>query len=136
MGALAQESSLAHLHSSTHCTHVHPGYGFLSESPALADALAKCNPPITFIGPSSDTLRLAGDKMLSRRLAASLDVQVAPGTSVVSSDEVRIFAARHDVGYPVMIKALDGGGGRGIRIVGSAEAVDEAIKRCVYGLVL
>ncbi|EKM76463.1 hypothetical protein AGABI1DRAFT_78556 [Agaricus bisporus var. burnettii JB137-S8] len=114
----------------THCTHVHPGYGFLSESPALADALAKCNPPITFIGPSSDTLRLAGDKMLSRKLAACLDVQVAPGTSVVSSDEVRTFAARHDVGYPIMIKALDGGGGRGIRIVGSAEAVDEAVKRC------
>jgi biotin carboxylase len=123
---------LAHLRFSTQCTHVHPGYGFLSESPTLADALTESNPPITFIGPSSDTLRLAGDKVLSRNLAASLDVQVAPGTSVASGDEVRTFAARHDVDYPVMIKALDGGGGRGIRVVESSSAVDEAFKRCVY----
>ncbi|KAF9446437.1 hypothetical protein P691DRAFT_708557 [Macrolepiota fuliginosa MF-IS2] len=115
----------------TQCTHVHPGYGFLSESPALASALAQLSPPITFIGPSPDTLRLAGDKTHSRDLATSLNVQVAPGTRVTVSEEVCAFAARHGVGYPIMIKALDGGGGRGIRVVETASRVDEAFKRCL-----
>ncbi|KXN80936.1 Pyruvate carboxylase [Leucoagaricus sp. SymC.cos] len=113
----------------THCTHVHPGYGFLSESSELANALRSSN--VTFIGPSSDALRLAGDKMLSRNLAVSLDVQVAPGDRVLSSNDVRSFAAREGVGYPIMIKALDGGGGRGIRVVKDASEVDEAFKRCM-----
>lgn len=73
--------------------------------------------------------------MLSRDLATSLNIQVARGTRVASSDEVRVFAAYSDVGYPVMIKALDGGGGRGIRVVDNASEVDEAFKRCVYALV-
>ncbi|KAF5350973.1 hypothetical protein D9756_008255 [Leucocoprinus leucothites] len=111
-----------------HCTHVHPGYGFLSESPALANALAQLQPPITFVGPTADTLRLAGDKVLSRDLAASLGVQVAPGIRVKSSDDVRSFASRSEVHYPVMIKALDGGGGRGIRFVNEASGVEEAFK--------
>ncbi|KAJ3558989.1 hypothetical protein NP233_g11373 [Leucocoprinus birnbaumii] len=113
------------------CTHVHPGYGFLSESPGLATALAQLNPPVTFVGPAPDALRLAGDKMLSRDLATSLGVEVAPGTRVGSSDDVRAFATRSGVGYPIMIKALDGGGGRGIRVVREASEVEEAFKRCL-----
>jgi len=66
--------------------------------------------------------------MHSRDLAASLDVPIAPGTRVSSSDDVRAFV--HTVGFPVMIKALDGGGGRGIRVVESADRVEEAFKRC------
>jgi len=108
---------------------VHPGYGFLSESPALAKDLAKLDPPITFIGPTVSTLRIAGDKMLSRDLAISLGIPVAEGTRVFSSQDIRSFAVLPQVNYPIMIKALDGGGGRGIRIVEDASSVDDAFKR-------
>ncbi|RXW22219.1 hypothetical protein EST38_g3634 [Candolleomyces aberdarensis] len=111
------------------CTHVHPGYGFLSENPELSQALSKCAPAITFVGPSPDTLRIASDKMLSRELATALKVNIAPGRRVSSSQDVLAFGQQ--VGYPVMIKALDGGGGRGIRVVSRAEEVDEAFKRCL-----
>jgi biotin carboxylase len=69
--------------------------------------------------------------MLSRELAISLGVQVAPGVHVTSSIDVRAFAARHGIGYPIMIKALDGGGGRGIRVVNNASGVEEAFKRFI-----
>lgn len=83
---------------------------------------------ITFIGPSPETLRISSDKILSRELATSLNVKVASGTRVSSSTDVHHFAQR--IGYPVMIKALDGGGGRGIRIVRAGDEVEEAFKRC------
>ncbi|KIJ47347.1 hypothetical protein M422DRAFT_45881 [Sphaerobolus stellatus SS14] len=69
----------------TGCTHLHPGYGFLSENPALPLALAKTS--VVFVGPSPDTLKRAADKMLSRELADSLDVQIAPGKRINSADE-------------------------------------------------
>jgi len=109
---------------------VHPGYGFLSESPDLANDLSQLDPPITFIGPTVSTLRLAGDKMLSRDLVNSLGIPIAEGTRVFSSEDVRSFAALPQVNYPIMIKALDGGGGRGIRLVDDASSADEAFKRC------
>ncbi|KAF9554220.1 hypothetical protein CPC08DRAFT_753802 [Agrocybe pediades] len=110
----------------TQCTHVHPGYGFLSENPALPLAL---DSSITYIGPSPSTLRIASDKMLSRDLADSLNVPIAPGRRVQSSHEARDFA--RSTGYPVIIKALDGGGGRGIRIVNEEGLLEEAFKRCI-----
>ncbi|KAG5642641.1 hypothetical protein DXG03_002380 [Asterophora parasitica] len=100
------------------------GYGFLSESPALAQALPDS---ITFIGPSTETLRLSSDKMLSRDLATSLGVAIAAGVGVRTTDDVRAFARAQ--GFPVMIKALDGGGGRGIRIVEIDNDVEEAFNR-------
>ncbi|KAG9218012.1 hypothetical protein CCMSSC00406_0008789 [Pleurotus cornucopiae] len=111
------------------CTHIHPGYGFLSESPVLAEECAKSEPPIVFIGPSIETLRIASDKMLSRELASSANVNIAAGTRVATSDDVRAFVAK--VGYPVMIKALDGGGGRGIRVVEQEDTLEESFKRCM-----
>ncbi|KAF9494798.1 carboxylase:pyruvate/acetyl-coa/propionyl-CoA [Pleurotus eryngii] len=111
------------------CTHIHPGYGFLSESPVLAAECAKSEPPIVFIGPSIETLRIASDKMLSRELASSANVNIAAGTRVATSDDVRAFVAK--VGYPVMIKALDGGGGRGIRVVEQEDTLEESFKRCM-----
>lgn len=118
---------------STGCTHVHPGYGFLSESPKFA-SLFRPGPSssITFIGPSVETLKIASDKMLSRELAVSLGVSVAPGTRVSSVEDVHQFV--NHVGstvYPIVIKALDGGGGRGIRIVNNAAEVADAYKRCL-----
>ncbi|KAJ2932220.1 hypothetical protein H1R20_g4871, partial [Candolleomyces eurysporus] len=120
---------IAAIASRAKCTHVHPGYGFLSENPELSQSLSKCAPAITFVGPSPDTLRIASDKMLSRELATALKVNIAPGRRVSSSQDVLTFGQQ--VGYPVMIKALDGGGGRGIRVVSRAEDVDEAFNRCL-----
>ncbi|KAG6918202.1 hypothetical protein DXG01_015991 [Tephrocybe rancida] len=108
------------------CTHLHPGYGFLSESPALASALSAS---VVFIGPSVDTLRISSDKLLSRALAASLFIRIAPGSKVSSVDDVHVFARKE--GLPIMIKALDGGGGRGIRLVRKQEDVEEAFNRCL-----
>ncbi|EIW74331.1 hypothetical protein CONPUDRAFT_67490 [Coniophora puteana RWD-64-598 SS2] len=119
---------------STQCTHVHPGYGFLSESPALAHLLVDAPAPtipITFIGPAESTLRIASDKFATRELARAHGVPVAPGALVSSASDVRAFARGAGVGYPVIIKALDGGGGRGIRLVASEEGVEEAFERCV-----
>jgi len=87
--------------------------------------------PITFIGPSPDTLQIASDKMLSRELAISLNIPVAAGQRVSSADSVHSFANQPGVSYPVMIKALDGGGGRGIRVVAAEDGVEEAFKRCL-----
>ncbi|KAF9486231.1 carboxylase:pyruvate/acetyl-coa/propionyl-CoA [Pholiota conissans] len=112
----------------TNCTHIHPGYGFLSESPALPRALAQAG-SIIFIGPSPEALEISSDKMLSRNLATSLGVNIASGVRVKSAAEVRAFAS--SIGYPVIIKALDGGGGRGIRVVDTESGVEEAFKRCL-----
>ncbi|KAJ3513150.1 hypothetical protein NLJ89_g3111 [Agrocybe chaxingu] len=118
----------------TQSTHLHPGYGFLSENPSLPIALSlarRGSVRVIFIGPTADTLRIASDKMLSRDFAMSLNINIAPGTRVSSASDVRSFAKAAGVGYPVMIKALDGGGGRGIRVVESEEGVEEAFKRCL-----
>ncbi|KAF6744845.1 carboxylase:pyruvate/acetyl-coa/propionyl-CoA [Ephemerocybe angulata] len=122
-------ATIAGIASRTKCTHVHPGYGFLSEVPSLSQALASSTPPIMFIGPSPDTLRIASDKMLSRELATSLEVPVALGERVYSAEDVHAFT--HKTQFPIMIKALDGGGGRGIRVVNRPEELDEAFKRCL-----
>ncbi|KAF9458933.1 hypothetical protein BDZ94DRAFT_1312835 [Collybia nuda] len=108
------------------CTHLHPGYGFLSESPSLAATLPNF---VIFIGPSIKCLKIASNKILSRNLAISLGVNVAPGSKVNSIEDVEAFTKAQ--GYPVMLKALDGGGGRGIRIVETKDAVEEAFKRCL-----
>jgi pyruvate carboxylase len=94
---------------------IHPGYGFLAENPVLARACAKAG--ITFIGPTPELLELLGDKTAARRLAASAKVPVLPGTekAIASPEEAREIA--QDIGYPVIVKAAMGGGGRGMRVV-------------------
>ena len=94
---------------------IHPGYGFLSENPALARACKKAG--IAFIGPTTELLELLGDKTAARNLAASAGVPVLPGTErpVTSAAEAEKIAA--EIGYPVIVKAAMGGGGRGMRVV-------------------
>ncbi|MGO9989726.1 MAG: pyruvate carboxylase [Steroidobacteraceae bacterium] len=94
---------------------VHPGYGFLSESPEFAEACAAAR--ITFVGPLPDTMRRLGNKIEARNLAASAGVPVMPATPPLPAEEEQILAMAHAVGFPVMLKASWGGGGRGMRIV-------------------
>ena len=107
---------------------IHPGYGFLSENPALPRACERAG--ITFVGPDARLLELLGDKRAARKLAESAGVPVVPGTNrpVTSAGEARKIAA--GIGFPLIVKAAFGGGGRGMRVVGKpgefAERLDEA----------
>ena len=97
---------------------IHPGYGFLSENPAFARACGKAG--LTFVGPTPELLELLGDKTAARRLAAAAGVSVLPGTEnpVSSVSEAQTIAS--EIGFPVIVKAAMGGGGRGMRVVHDA----------------
>jgi acetyl-CoA carboxylase biotin carboxylase subunit len=97
----------------TGCDAIHPGYGFLSESPRLA-SLARGH-DLTFVGPPTETIELAGDKLAARRAAAEAGAPVLPGGEVSSTAGARALAA--EIGYPLLVKAAGGGGGRGIKRV-------------------
>src|SRR6516164_615835 len=92
---------------------IHPGYGFLSESPEFADACAREG--IIFIGPSPQTMRTLGNKVAARNLAIACGVPVMPASGALPDDPDGILSAASAIGYPVMIKASWGGGGRGMR---------------------
>jgi pyruvate carboxylase len=94
---------------------VHPGYGFLSESPEFAEACAAAG--LIFVGPLPDTMRKLGNKVAARNLAVSAGVPVMPATPPLPADEAEVLAMARAVGFPVMLKASWGGGGRGMRIV-------------------
>src|SRR5438876_3415927 len=95
---------------------IHPGYGFLSENAHFAEVCASCG--FTFIGPTPEMIRKMGDKAIARRSMADAGLPVVPGSPGVLNDfeEARALAA--EIGYPVIIKAATGGGGRGMRIAG------------------
>src|ERR1051325_4171293 len=93
---------------------VHPGYGFLSEREAFARALAKAG--IAFIGPNPAAIAAMGDKIESKKAAASAKVSTVPGHLGVIEDEKHAVKIADEIGYPVMIKASAGGGGKGMRI--------------------
>ncbi len=93
---------------------VHPGYGFLSENPAAAEALAR--EKIVFIGPPVKAIRTMGDKIASKRLAEDVGVNTIPGHAGVIVDADQAVAAAAGLGYPVMLKASAGGGGKGMRV--------------------
>jgi len=106
---------------------IHPGYGFLAENAAFARRCQESG--VKFIGPPPEVIDIFGDKNAARRLAQEAGVPVVPGTDgpVQSADEVREFAAKH--GYPLMLKATFGGGGRGVRVLRSDADVDESLER-------
>lgn len=101
---------------------IHPGYGFLSENPALPRACE--NAGITFVGPDARLLELLGDKTAARKLAQKAGVPVIPGTekAIANPEAARKIAAK--IGFPLMVKAAFGGGGRGMRVVDSAETFE------------
>ncbi len=105
------------------CDAIHPGYGFLAENADFAQACEENG--ITFVGPSSQAIRQMGDKITARRLMQEAGVPVSPGTEgAVDVDEAAAFAA--EIGYPVMLKASSGGGGRGLRAVYDEQELREA----------
>jgi len=105
---------------------IHPGYGFLSENPAFARACEKAG--LTFVGPPPNLLELLGDKTAARRLATSAGVPVLPGTAdpVKSATEAQKIA--WEIGYPVIVKAAMGGGGRGMRVVHDVAQLDTLLE--------
>ncbi len=105
---------------------VHPGYGFLSENPDFAAALEEAG--IVFVGPSVTALRRLGDKVSAREIAGQAGVPVLPGSSeaVQSLEEAKQLAAQ--MGYPVMLKAAKGGGGRGMRMVDNEDQLEAALQ--------
>lgn len=94
---------------------IHPGYGFLSEDKDLVDACIKNN--IKFIGPNKEHLEIMGDKAQARKAMIDAGVPVVPGSKEATNDAHKAFEMAKDIGYPIMIKASNGGGGRGMRIV-------------------
>ncbi len=104
---------------------IHPGYGLLSENPDFVDACAANG--ITFIGPQADTMRALGDKASARRVAIEADVPVIPATEVLGDDMAKIRAQAAEVGYPLMLKASWGGGGRGMRPIQTEAELEEKV---------
>ncbi|SFF59176.1 pyruvate carboxylase, partial [Aureimonas phyllosphaerae] len=98
---------------------IHPGYGLLSESPEFVDACAQAG--ITFIGPTADTMRRLGNKVAARNLATQVGVPVVPATDPLPDDMEEVKRLAETIGYPVMLKASWGGGGRGMRAIRKPE---------------
>ena len=105
---------------------IHPGYGFLSESAYLAEVCEACH--IRFIGPDPSVIRLLGDKAKARRAMKKAGVPMLPGSDGPVESEERALKIARDIGYPVIIKAVAGGGGRGMRIVANPSDLPHAFK--------
>ncbi len=105
---------------------IHPGYGLLSENPNFVDACDQAG--ITFIGPRAETMRALGDKASARRVAMEAGVPVIPATEVLGEDIALIKQQAGDVGYPLMLKASWGGGGRGMRPILNEEELEAKVR--------
>lgn len=120
---------IANLAASTGCDAVHPGYGFLSENPELAEACDRRG--ITFIGPSAEVIRRMGDKTEARKAMIAAGLPVTPGTEGNLADLDEALEVADKIGYPVMLKATSGGGGRGIRRCDNDEELKSNYERVI-----
>ena len=110
----------------TNADAIHPGYGFLAENASFADICATSG--LTFVGPTSEMISLMGDKALARETMKKADVPVVPGSEGIVSDVKAVKEIANALGYPVMIKAAAGGGGRGMRIVFNEEELEKSFQ--------
>jgi acetyl-CoA carboxylase biotin carboxylase subunit len=110
----------------TNADAIHPGYGFLAENSSFAEICASSG--VTFIGPSADTISQLGDKALARETMKKAEVPVVPGSDGVISDTKVLHEVANSLGYPVMIKASAGGGGRGMRVVFTDEDLEKSFQ--------
>lgn len=108
----------------TKCNAIHPGFGFLSENSEFAEICEECN--IKFIGPTSKTIGIMGDKSRAREIMKNADVPIIPGSNGIVESLEDAYIEADKIGYPVMIKAALGGGGKGIRIVYSKDNLENA----------
>ena len=106
---------------------IHPGYGFLAENPHFAEICRSCE--IEFIGPTHEAMALVGDKNAARRLAKQVDVPTVPGSEGLVEGEADAIGLAHKLGFPVLIKASAGGGGRGMRVALNDLALKAAIQQ-------
>jgi acetyl-CoA carboxylase, biotin carboxylase subunit len=104
---------------------VHPGYGFLSENAKFAEILADHN--IAFIGPSAEHIRIMGDKIEAKRTARALGIPCVPGSEGGITDDDEAMRVASEIGFPVLVKAAAGGGGRGMKVARTAEDLSEAL---------
>ncbi|MEO0619623.1 MAG: biotin carboxylase N-terminal domain-containing protein, partial [Pseudomonadota bacterium] len=105
---------------------VHPGYGFLSESPAFVEACVDAG--LVFVGPTADAMRRLGLKDEAKRIAVDAGVPIVPGYFDADADHARLRSEADAIGYPLLVKAIAGGGGRGMRVVEQCDALDVAIE--------
>ena len=126
VGAYLDYEGIVALAKSKGVTLIHPGYGFLSENADFARACEREG--ITFIGPSADLLGSMGDKTAARAQAIAANVPVLPGTDDAISDPDQALTVAHEVGFPLIIKAAFGGGGRGMRIVEKPSELQSRLK--------
>jgi acetyl-CoA carboxylase biotin carboxylase subunit len=110
----------------TGCQAVHPGYGFLSEREELARKVEAAG--LIYVGPTPENIRVLGDKLSARRTLSSAGIQVVPGETAPLADPQALLAAAARIGYPLMVKAAGGGGGRGIRLLRSPEELAAAFR--------
>jgi acetyl-CoA carboxylase biotin carboxylase subunit len=106
---------------------IHPGYGFLAENPHFAEVCRSCN--IEFIGPSVEAMRRVGDKIEARRLAKKAKIYTIPGSSAALESEDEAIRVAHEIGYPVLVKAAAGGGGRGMRVAHNDISLVQAVRQ-------
>jgi acetyl-CoA carboxylase biotin carboxylase subunit len=105
---------------------IHPGYGFLAESAYFAEICEACN--IKFIGPRSDVIRLMGEKVQARRVMQEAGVPILPGSPEAVQSETEAITLAREIGFPVIVKASAGGGGRGMRVVRSEKELARALE--------
>ncbi|MEO0728300.1 MAG: acetyl-CoA carboxylase biotin carboxylase subunit [Bacteroidota bacterium] len=108
---------------------IHPGYGFLSENAAFAEAVEKAG--LNFIGPKSHAIRVMGDKLTAKDTVKNYDVPMVPGVDHAITDVAEAKKIAVEVGFPILIKASAGGGGKGMRIVENVEEFEEQMERAV-----
>jgi acetyl-CoA carboxylase biotin carboxylase subunit len=106
---------------------IHPGYGFLSENAHFNEVCRACN--IDFIGPTPDAMSKLGDKNTAKAIARAANVPVVPGSAGLIEDEAEALRIAHEIGFPVLIKASAGGGGRGMRVAANDLALKSALQQ-------
>ncbi len=110
----------------TNADAIHPGYGFLAESAYFAEVCEACG--LTFIGPSPEVIRLMGNKEMARKVMREAGVPIVPGTEKIKNLTTGVLELAEEIGYPLILKASNGGGGKGMRIVNSPGELPEAIE--------
>jgi acetyl-CoA carboxylase biotin carboxylase subunit len=108
---------------------IHPGYGFLSENATFARTVTDNG--LTFIGPGPDAIQTMGDKLAAKEAVKGYDIPMVPGTDHAVSDSIEAMAVAREIGFPILIKAAAGGGGKGMRIVEAEEELESQIQRAM-----